>query len=262
MRRLLTSILCLGLVTAACSSSADASSSPSATRATLTVFAASSLTKAFGAIGSEFQSSNPGVTVIFNFGSSSELAGQIESEGSADVFASASGAWMDDVAGKTGITDRVDFATNHLVIIAPVANPAGIASLDDLAKPGVALVLAAKGVPVGDYARQALDNADIAKAAEANVVSNEPDDASLVAKITGGEADAAIVYTSDMSGTTAAQVKAIPIPSSDNVVATYPIAVVNASSNAALADRFIAYVTGASGQATLSSFGFLPRPGG
>jgi molybdate transport system substrate-binding protein len=226
------------------------------------VFAASSLTKAFGTIGSDFQAANPGVTVTFNFGSSSELAAQIESQGAADVFASASGMWMDDVAGKTGVAGRVSFARNNLVIVTPPANPASIASIDDLATSGVALVLAAKGVPVGDYARQALDSAGISRAAEANVVSNEPDDASLVAKITGGEADAAIVYTSDVRGVTAAQVKAIPIPSSDNVVATYPIAVVNGSSNAALADRFIAYVTGASGQATLSSFGFLPRPGG
>jgi molybdate transport system substrate-binding protein len=262
VRRIPASILCLGLAAVACSLSSNTGSSPLAERTTLTVFAASSLTKAFETIGSDFQAANPGVTVTFNFGSSSELAGQIESQGAADVFASASGTWMDDVAGKTGVSGRVGFARNNLVIITPPANPASIASVDDLASSGVALVLAAKGVPVGDYARQALDNAGISRAAEANVVSSEPDDASLVAKITSGEADAAIVYTSDVSGTTAALVKAIPIPSSENVVATYPIAVVNGSSNAALADRFIAYVTGASGQATLSSFGFLPRPGG
>jgi molybdate transport system substrate-binding protein len=255
------SIVCLGIVSVACSSS-SAGSTTSPEQTTLTVFAASSLTKAFGTIGTDFEAANPGVTVAFDFGSSSDLAGQIESQGTADVFASASGSWMDHVAAKTGVAARVTFATNHLEIITPVANPANIVFIADLARPGIALVLAAKGVPVGDYARQALDNAGISNAAEANVVSNEPDDASLVAKIAGGEADAAIVYTSDVNGSTGTQVNAIQIPATDNVVASYPIAVVNGSSNAALASRFIAYVTGNSGQATLRSFGFLPPSGG
>ncbi|MDP9298988.1 MAG: molybdate ABC transporter substrate-binding protein [Actinomycetota bacterium] len=261
MRRPVVPIVCVGLVVTACSSSPSAGSTP-APREALVVFAASSLTKAFTKIGADFETANPGVTVSFNFGSSGDLAGQIESEGAADVFASASGTWMDDVATKTGVADRANVATNDLVIITPASNPAGVSSIEDLGRPGVSLVLGAKGVPVGDYARQALDKAGIAQAAEQNVVSNEPDDASVVAKITGGEADAAVVYTSDVSGGAAAQVSAVPIPASLNVIATYPIAVVNGGPNPDLARRFVAYATGAQGQATLASFGFKPATGG
>lgn len=254
MRRVVVPLAVLGMVLAGCSSK-------SSTGGTLTVFAASSLTKSFTQIGKDFQAANLGTTVTFNFGSSSALAGQIESEHTADVFASASGTWMDDVSSKVGVSGRVKFTSNDLVIITPTSNPAQITSIADLAKSGVKLVLAAKGVPVGDYAMTALINADIAVKGTANVVSYEPDDASVVAKITSGEADAAIVYVSDVSGSTATQVNAIPIPSGDNVVATYPIAVVNGTKQASLAQSFVNYVMGARGQATLKSFGFLPAAG-
>jgi molybdate transport system substrate-binding protein len=249
VKRLVVSIAVLSMILAGCSSK-------SSTGGTLTVFAASSLTKAFTQIGRDFQAADPGVTVTFNFGSSSTLAGQIESEHTADVFASASGTWMDHVSTKVGVSGRVKFASNDLVLITPTSNPAQIASIADLAKPGVKLVLAAKGVPVGDYAMTALTNAGIAAKATANVVSFEPDDASVVAKITSGEADAAIVYVSDVSGAAATQVNSIPIPSGVNVVATYPIAVVNGSRQASLAQSFVEYVTGTQAQATLKSFGF------
>ena len=257
MRRALPPLAVFCLVIAGCSS--GSSKQPSQT---LTVFAASSLSKAFNQIGSDFQVTDPGVTVTFNYGASSELASQIDSERTADVFASASGTWMDDVSTKVGVTGRVNFATNQLVIITPTSNPAGITSIQDLAKPGVKLVLAAKGVPVGDYAVQALTEAGIASKAAANVVSNEPDDASVVAKITSGEGDAAIVYVSDVNGTVATQVKAIQIPTAVNVVATYPIAVVSGSKQATLGQSFIDYVAGTSGQATLALYGFLPPPTG
>ena len=256
MRRAIAPFGVICLVMAGCSSGGSAQSSQN-----LTVFAASSLSKAFKQIGSDFQTAHTGVTVTFNLGSSSELAPQIESERSADVFASASGTWMDDVSNKVGVSGRVNFATNQLVIITPSSNPAGITSIQDLAKPGVKLVLAAKGVPVGDYAVQALTKAGIASKAAANVVSNEPDDASVVAKITGGEADASIVYVSDVNGTVASQVASIQIPAATNVVATYPIAVVNGSNQATLAQSFIDYVTETGGQATLALFGFLPPAG-
>ena len=124
------------------------------------------------------------------------------------------------------------------------------------------LVLAAPGVPVGDYARQVLQNAGIGNAAEANVVSNEPDDASLVARIVSGEADAAIVYLSDVTSTVAPTVHSVPIPAAVNVIATYPIAVVNGSANATMAAAFLDYVAGPQGQTTLATFGFLPAPKG
>src|SRR5262249_46814795 len=149
---------------------------------------------------------------------------------------------------------------NRLVIITPPDDPANVSSIQDLADPGVQVVLAAPGVPVGDYAREALTSAGIKAAVLANVVSNEEDDASLVAKITAGEADAAIVYVSDVTSAVAPQVHAVPIPDAVNVIATYPIAVVDGSSNASEAKAFVDYVTGPAGQATLKDFGFLPPP--
>ena len=109
----------------------------------LTVFAGSSLTAAFtDAIGPDFEDQHDGATIVFNFGASDSLAGQIQSEGSTDVFASASGTWMDAVEEDPGVSDRTDFVQNRLVIITPPDNPAGIASIDDLATSGLQLVLA------------------------------------------------------------------------------------------------------------------------
>lgn len=223
------------------------------------MFAASSLTDAFTErIGPGFEAANEGVTVAFNFAASDALAGQIGSEGSADVFASASGTWMDAVQDDPGVEDRTDFARNRLVIVTPPDNPAGIAGIDDLAGEGVQLVLAAEGVPVGDYAREALADAGIADAAEANVVSNEEDNASVIAKIAAGEADAGIVYESDVSAAAANDVTAVEIPDDANIVATYPIAVVSGAPNPDVAAAFVAYVTGPEGQAALEDYGFEP----
>jgi molybdate transport system substrate-binding protein len=258
VRRVLA-VLVLAWLAAACSSSSSARTSSGSTTQ-LTVFAASSLTKAFTQIGQDFHTVNPDVTVTFNFGSSTDLASQIQSEGTADVFASASGTAMDTAASDPGVTDRTNFATNHLVIITPPDDPAGVGSIQDLAKPGVKLVLGAEGVPVGDYARQALDNAGISKQALANVVSNEEDDASVVAKITSGEADAAIVYTSDVASAGDA-VRSVQIPQAVNVVATYPIASVTESAHPDQATSFVDYVAGTEGQAVLKQYGFGPSSG-
>ena len=249
-------VLAFGI--AGCASSGGQSATGEGQHREITVFAASSLTAAFTQIGKDFEAANASVTVTFNFGPSDGLAGQIESEGVADVFASASATWMDDLASATGVSDRTDFAKNKLVIITPRDDPAGIGSIQDLAAPGVQLVLAAEGVPVGDYARQVLENAGIAKAANGNVVSNEQDDASVVAKIASGEADAGIVYASDVTEAVAPTVRAVAIPDDVNVIATYPIAVVDGSTRPDLARAFVRYVSGSDGQATLRSFGFLP----
>jgi molybdate transport system substrate-binding protein len=243
------------LALTACSST----SSGSTASTELTVFAASSLTAAFRQIGSDFEDANAGVHVTFNFGSSTDLATQISSEGVGDVFASASGTAMDAVQKEPGVADRQDFATNQLVVITPSDDPSDISSLRDLAAPGVQLVLAAEGVPVGDYARQMLATAGISKEVLANVVSNEPDDASVVAKVRSGEADAGIVYASDI---TSVDVRPVTIPDDQNVVATYPIAVLTDSPNGVVARTFVEYVTGAEGERTLASLGFGPSPSG
>jgi molybdate transport system substrate-binding protein len=238
------------LVLPACSGSGSGS------RTTLTVLAAASLTEAFGRIGAEFEHAHD-VTVRFSFGPSDGLAEQIQAGSPADVYASASPTWMDAVERDPGVEHRVDFARNRLVIVTPVDNPAHVRSVSDLARPGVKLVLAAEGVPAGDYARQIFANAGIGKAALANVVSNEEDVKGVMQKVLLGEADAGIVYVTDVTRDIHEKLTEVPIPNDVNVIATYPIAVVSGSDHAALAVEFVRDVSGAHGQRVLASFGFL-----
>ena len=269
MKRVLILATSAVLLLAACSDSNDGEGTTGTTEASggsggaeaeLTVSAASSLTEAFGEIGDAFEAANPGTTVTFNFGPSDGLAGQINEGAPADVFASASPTWMDSVQDDgPGVTGRADFAQNRLAIIVPADNPAGIEDLDDLTEDGVQLVLAAQGVPAGDYAREIFKNAGISRAALANVVSNEEDVKAVITKVMSGEADAGIGYVTDVTPDVADQVTLIPIPDEVNVIATYPIAVVNGSQEADLAQSFVDYVLG-DGQQTLAGFGFLPPP--
>jgi len=256
------------LLLAACSDSNDggttgttgAGGGSGGAEAELTVSAASSLTEAFGKIGNAFEAANPGTTVTFNFGPSDGLAGQINAGAPVDVFASASPTWMDSVQDDgPGVTDRADFAQNRLAIIVPADNPAGIENLDDLTEDGVQLVIAAEGVPAGDYAREIFQNAGISKAALANVVSNEEDVKAVITKVMSGEADAGIGYVPDVTPDVSDEVTLIPIPDEVNVIATYPIAVVNGSQEADLAKGFVEYVLG-DGQQTLAEYGFLLPP--
>jgi molybdate transport system substrate-binding protein len=224
----------------------------------LTVSAAASLTDAFTEIGRAFEDRMPGVTVTFNFGPSDGLATQINDGAPVDVFASASPVWMDAVQDEgPGATGRTDFARNELAIVVPADNPAGIAGLESLSEDGVRLVLAAQGVPAGDYARAILVNAGIAQAALANVVSNEEDVKAVVTKVLTGEADAGLVYLTDVTPAMADQVTLITIPDDVNVIATYSIAVVSGAEEAELAQRFVDYVLG-EGRRTLAERGFLP----
>jgi molybdate transport system substrate-binding protein len=251
-------LVALAVLTAACGATGSGSS-PGSGGGEITVFAASSLTAAFTEIGWRFEAANPGTTVTFNFGSSTDLATQIRSEGTADVFASASGTAMDTVQTDPGVVGRTDFAANDLVVIVPTDNRANIHTVDDLANDGVQVVIGAEGVPVGDYARQMLDNAGLGSRVMANVVSNEPDDAGIVAKVTAGEADAGIVYASDVAAANGS-VNSVTIPASVNVTATYPIASVSGSDQPDLAATFVTYVAGSEGQATLRRYGFGAPP--
>jgi len=231
---------------------------------TLNIFAAASLTDAFTEIGKNFEAANPGVTLTFNFAGSQALRTQIEEGAPADVFASASGKEMETtVAGKfvADGTPKV-FLNNKLVVILPADNPAGVTKLEDLAKPGLKLVLAAEEVPVGNYARQSLDlmngsfGTDFKDKVLANVVSNEDNVKQVVSKVQLGEADAGIVYTSD--AVAAPELKTVEIPSELNVIAKYPIAPLVKSANADLATSFVDYVLSADGQAVLAKWGFAP----
>jgi molybdate transport system substrate-binding protein len=164
---------------------------------------------------------------------------------------------MDSVADAVGVVARVDFAGNRLTVIVPSDNPAGIASLDDLAGEGVQLVVAAEGVPAGDYAREVLANAGIADAALANVVSNAEDVRAVVTTVASGEADAGIVYVTDVTADVEDRIAVVEIPDDVNVIATYPIAVVDGSEEAELANAFVDLVLG-EGQDVLAGYGFLP----
>jgi molybdate transport system substrate-binding protein len=239
---------------------------PTATREprTLTVFAASSLTDAFGEIGKAFEAANPGVTVTLSFAGSGALRTQVEEGAPADVFASASGKEMDTlVTGGFVTKDAAQiFLTNQLSVILPANNPAALAKLEDLAKPGIKLVLAADTVPVGNYARQALDKMnssfgfDFKDKVLANVVSNEDNVKQVVAKVQLGEADAGIVYISDSIA--APELKSLEIPTDLNVIAKYPITPLAKSANADLAAKFTEYVLSPKGQAVLQKWGFTP----
>jgi molybdate transport system substrate-binding protein len=220
----------------------------------VTVFAAASLTEAFTRIADQYGELH-GVEVRLGFGPSDGLATQIQAGAPAHVFASASPTWMDAVAEDPGVTDRADFARNLLVVIVPAGDPAGIVTVDDLAEPGIKLILAAEGVPVGDYAREMLVNAGIADEALANVVSNEDDVKGVVQKVALGEADAGIVYRTDVTTSVAGDLETVDVPDDVNIVAVYPIAALAGASEHARG--FVEYVLGP-GQESLRAAGFLP----
>jgi len=241
---------------------------PTATAAprTLTVFAAASLTGAFGDIGKAFEAANPGVAVTFNFAGSQALRTQIEQGATPDVFASADHKNMDPLVQENLVAagGAKDFATNLLVVILPPGNPANVQTLSDLTRAGLKIDLADSSVPVGNYARQVLTNmskdptygADYSDKVLANVVSNETDVKAVVSKVDLGEADAGIVYVTDAAA--APGLKSIPIPADYNVIAQYPIATLAASPNPDLASAFVDYVLSADGQAILNKWGFAP----
>lgn len=232
----------------------------------LTVFAAASLKEAFTAIAAQVTAQDGG-TITFNFGGSQELVTQLAQGAPADVFASASMGQMTIAQSKRLLASSpVIFARNRLVVIVPATNPAHVVSLADLGRPGLRLVLAAPTVPVGTYARAAFAamsrNAAFGPGflarVEANVVSNETNVKAVVGKVVLGEADAGVVYRTDLTPRVASQVRSLVIPAPFNQVALYPIAVVAGSHAAALAHRFVAAVLSPAGQAVLRHSGFLP----
>jgi molybdate transport system substrate-binding protein len=232
----------------------------------LTIFTAASLTEAFKEMGANIEQANPGTKVIFNFAGSPTLRTQLAQGARADVFASADEPNMQGAQKEGTIASEPRlFVRNQLVTIVPAANPAQVMRLQDLAKPGVKLVLTNKEVPVGNYSRQALAkmNQDAAFGSEfatrvlANLVSEETNVKQVVAKVQLGEAHAGIVYSSDVTPAVRGAVQVLTIPDPFNVIAHYPIAVVRDAPNAAGARAFIDYVLSPAGQAILTKHGFL-----
>ena len=232
----------------------------------LTIFTAASLTDAFKEMGANLEQANPGTKVLFNFAGSPTLRTQLAQGARADVFASADEPNMQGAQKEGSIASEPRiFVRNQLVAIVPAANPAQVMRLQDLAKSGVKLVLTNKEVPVGNYSRQALTkmSQDAAFGAEfttrvlANLVSEETNVKQVVAKVQLGEADAGIVYSSDVTPAVRGAVQVLAIPESFNVTARYPIAVVREAPNAAGARAFVDYVLSPAGQAILTKHGFL-----
>lgn len=255
------SVVCVLLVLLVASCSAAPKQETS-----LTVLAAASLTEPFQEIGARFEDENPGVTVVFSFAGSQQLAQQLAEGAAADVFASANLKYMNETIANGRVTEgnAVVFATNQLIVITPLENLAQIQSLADLAQANVKLVLAAESVPVGKYSLEFLEKAtqDAAFPASykqdvlANVVSYDDNVKSVLTKVLLGEADAGIVYTSDISGEASGKVLQIPIPSQLNVIAEYPIAVISDNSNLSTAQAFVDFVTSQIGREILAQYGF------
>ena len=236
-------------------------------RSTLRVFTAASLADGFGEIARQFEQSHPGIKVQLNLAGSQQLATQLEQGASADVFASADMRWMDYLRERSLLSgDPQVFAHNRLVVILPRTNPARIGALRDLARRGVKLVIGAEAVPVGRYTREALQKLsrregfepEYARRVLANVVSEEENVKSVVGKVQLGEADAGVVYRSDVTPSVARFVRAIEIPESANVVATYPIAALRDARLPEAARDFIALVLSSEGQRILQRRGLIP----
>ena len=218
------------------------------------MFAAASLTAAFGGLGDAFTTANPDVDVRFNFAGSSDLVAQISDGAPVDVFASA------DLTTMAKLTDAglaagepSTFATNVVEVVVEPRNPLGITGVADLADGDLVVVQCAPGVPCGSYAVQVFANAGITVTPS----SYEENVNGVVTKVTLGEADAGIVYRTDVIAAGDA-VEGVPIPDEINVVAEYPIAPVADAPNAAGAQAFVDFVLSPSGQDILAAYGFGP----
>jgi molybdate transport system substrate-binding protein len=248
-------VLAVAALLAACGSSTTGSTSSTAGRhlsGSITVFAAASLTEAFGDIGTKFEHDHPGTTVTFDFGASSALAAQIGQGAPADVFASADDANMSKLTTPSTLVGRpADFARNQLAILVAHGNPHHVTSLGDLPEPGLTVVLCSPQVPCGRYAEQVLGTAGVTITPR----SYEADVKGVVTKVATGDADAGIVYVTDARAA-ADETTSVAIPASQNAIATYPIAVTSASTNPKLATAFVEYVRGDPGQTVLARFGF------
>jgi molybdate transport system substrate-binding protein len=219
---------------------------------TLTVYAASSLTDAFTTIGKDFERAHDGVHVELSFGGSADLVAQLQQGAPADVFAAA------DTANMQKLTDEglqagepEEFATNILEIAVPPDNPAGVRGLPDLAKDGVKVVVCAPEVPCGAAAQRVEQDAGVTL----HPVSEEQAVTDVLGKVTSGEADAGLVYVTDVRGAGGA-VKGIPFPEARNAVNTYPIVALKDSDHAELAQQLVDFVLGDQGRSVLADAGF------
>ncbi len=217
------------------------------TDTTVTVFAASSLTSPFTEIETAFEAEYPDIDVVFGFAASSALATQISEGAPADVFASADTVTMGRVTDRL-VGESIVFATNRLQIVTEPGNPLGIATLADLADPSVLFVTCAPEVPIGAYTAEALAKAGVT----VNPVSFEENVKGIVTKVASGEADAGVVYATDVIAA-GSSVTGVDVPDEFDVSASYPIA--RTSSNEA-ARTFVEFVSSSTAREILEDFGF------
>jgi molybdate transport system substrate-binding protein len=250
--RLGAAVAAVALAVAGCGGG-EPSGGSSASPGEIKVFAAASLTAAFTELGRQYTAANGGTKVTFNFAGSQALATQIRQGAPADVFASADLTNMDKVKDLTGTPQS--FASNLLQIVVEKGNPRGVGGLDDLASSDLKVVLAAPEVPAGKYAAEVLARAGV----DVTPVSQEDNVKAVVTKVSLGEADAGIVYVTDVTAG-GDQVEGVAIPEDQNVLATYPIATVEASTAKDRAQAFMDLVLSAEGERVLKTYGFLPPP--
>ncbi|ABM08758.1 molybdate ABC transporter substrate-binding protein [Paenarthrobacter aurescens] len=218
----------------------------------ITVFAAASLKSTFTQLAKDFEVQHPGSKVTLSFAGSSDLVTQIAQGAPADVFASADTKNMNKLADQDLVDGTAtNFATNVLEIAVPPGNPASISSFADLAKPGVKVVTCASQVPCG----AATEAVEKAAGTTLSPVSEESSVTDVLGKVTSGEADAGLVYVTDVKSA-GDKVKGIPFPESDEAVNTYPIATVGTSKNKELAAAFISNITSEAGKKVLRDAGF------
>jgi molybdate transport system substrate-binding protein len=223
---------------------------------TLTVLAASSLTDVFTELETRFEAANPGVDVTLSYGASSELAQQVVNGSPADVFAAASDATMTTVT-DAGLVEGapVVFASNELQIVTAPGNPAGITGFADLADPALQVVVCAPQVPCG----AAAEKIEKATGVTLTPVSEEENVRAVLDRVTTGNADAGLVYVTDVNAAGDA-VQGIAFPEADRAVTNYPIGVLTSAPQPELARAWTDLVTGPEGRAALAEAGFLGAP--
>ncbi|MFJ2958306.1 molybdate ABC transporter substrate-binding protein [Streptomyces sp. NPDC087270] len=235
------------------SSGASATGAQKKVSGTVVVFAAASLKETFTALGKDFQQAYPGTKVVFSFGGSDQLAASITGGAPADVFAAASPATMKTVTDKGDAAGTpADFVRNQLEIATLPGNPKQIRTLKDLTKSGLSVVLCAKTVPCGAAAQKALS----ASGLKLTPKSYEQDVKSALTKVELKEADAAVVYQTDVNSA-GSKVQGVNFPESAKAINEYPIAPLKDAPNPDGAAAFIALVKSAEGQKVLTQAGFL-----
>jgi molybdate transport system substrate-binding protein len=259
---------CVGallILAAACGGGDDDDANAATTEATgtteaegptgsITVFAAASLTDAFGEMAATFEEENPGSTVELNFGASSALREQILAGAPADVFASANTSNMDQLVEADAVQGEPEvFAANQLEIAVPAGNPGNVEGLDAFGNGDLNIGLCAEEVPCGQFGREALANAGVTPAQD----TDEPDVRSLLTKVEAGDLDAGLVYHTDVLAA-GDEVEGVEVPEDVNVIAEYPLAALSASGNAEGAAAFVEFVLSDEGQSILESYGFMP----